>query len=180
MFGICFFLGKPLLCLIFVPLLFWEFIPYGICVVPQPVLFNTRIINVLPLILYRLSFCGLILLSLVGLMVCGCNQIIQKCGCRLIGGDEFLIAWLYLYWILPPVLIYSTIRVISIYLCLIVPLQSGFRRSGWLYLNWLPCDYLVQPTGTCCTWLSLPFLKLLMLHCPWSVIMGWFCSFLSL
>ena len=87
-----FFLGKPLLCLIFVPLLFWEFIPYGICVVPQPVLFNTRIINVLPLILYRLSFCGLILLSLMGLMVCGCNQIIQKCGCRLIGGDEFLIA----------------------------------------------------------------------------------------
>ena len=43
------------------------------------------------MILYCLDYCELLFLSLVGLMVCGCNQILHICVYRLIGGDEFMI-----------------------------------------------------------------------------------------
>ena len=149
--------GKTLLCLIFYPLFSWGFITYGICGVPLLVLCIKRLLHVVSMILGRLDYCGLLFLSLVGLMVCGCNQILHICVYRLIGGDEFMIIWAYLYWLLPYVVICTKIRGGSLYLWCIVPLWSGFWKSRQLSLHCLPCDYLGYPTGTWCQCLQFLF-----------------------
>ena len=122
-------LVKTLLCLIFYLLLSWVFMPYVIYSVPLLVLCNRRLLHVVPMIFGSLSYYEWLLLSLVGITVCGCNQIIQICGFRLIGGKEYLIFWSNLYWFLPAVIIFPTIEGGSLYLCLIVPLWSGFLMS---------------------------------------------------
>ena len=172
--------GEFLLCLIFfrswfgdvclmISIVFheWSYIPY------------IRIIHVAPIMICNLSYCELPFFYLVGLTVCGCNWIIQICACRLIGGDEFLIVWAYLDLFLPAVVICPITGVGSIYLHCIVPPQSGFWRSEGISMYFLPYDYFGKPTVTSCIWLSLPVLKMLILHCPRSGIMGWFHSFLS-
>ena len=40
---------------------------------------------------FSFSYYGLLLLSLVGIELCGCSQILQIYVCKLIVGDEFLI-----------------------------------------------------------------------------------------
>ena len=58
--------------------------------VPWMVQCNNQILHVVTMMLYILDYFGLLLLSLVGLAVCGCSQIIQIHACKLIGGDESL------------------------------------------------------------------------------------------
>ena len=152
-----FFWEKTLPCLRFVPLLFWECMPYVICSVPCMIRCNRGILHVLPTMLYSLAYCGLLLLSLVGLAVCG---------------------WFRL--IFPAVVICPTTVGGSIYLLCIFLLWNGFWMSVCLSLHCLPCDYLGEPPGTGCLWLSLPFKKLSMIHCPWSGILGWLHEYLSL
>ena len=119
--------GKTLLCLIVVPLLFWERTIYGICSVPWLVVLNIQFIHVVTMMLYLLEYFELRFLSLVGLTVYGCYQIIQICVCRLIGGDGFLTVWSDLDWLLPTVVIYTTTGGGIIYLRCTVPLWSGFE-----------------------------------------------------
>ena len=85
------FLEKKLPCLRFVPLLFLGFIPYGIFSVPWTVQCTIWILHVVPMVIYCLEYCELLLLYLAGLAVCVCIQIIQICAYRLIGGDKLLI-----------------------------------------------------------------------------------------
>ena len=169
--------GGNLLCLIFIPLLFLVLMPSGICIVSFLVHFTNRLLLLVPTILYRLTYCELLFLSLVGLTVCDCNRILQICGCMLIGGEAFLIVWENLYLILPDVVICPTIEDGIIYLCWIVLLCSGFWRSEWTYLHLLLYDYLGRLTDTWFLWLSLSFLKLLMPHYPLNGIFGWFHGF---
>ena len=83
--------GETLPCLRFVLLLFLGCMPYGIYSVPWMVTYTSRFLHVVPRMIYFLSYCKLLFLSLAGLMVCGFNQILQIYVCRLIGGDELLI-----------------------------------------------------------------------------------------
>ena len=52
---------------------------------------TSRVLHVVPIMSSLFYYCGLLLLSLVELAVCGCSQIIQIYVCKLIGGDEVLI-----------------------------------------------------------------------------------------
>ena len=83
--------GKNIMCLILSPLFFWVYMPYVIYSVPLMVLCTSRLLHVVPMMLYRLTYCELLFFYLVGITVCGCNQIIKICECGLIGGEEFLI-----------------------------------------------------------------------------------------
>ena len=65
--------GGTLLYIIFLPLLFWGCISYGIYSVPFLVLCTIRLLCVGPMTLYRLAYCELLLLPLVGITVFGCN-----------------------------------------------------------------------------------------------------------
>ena len=67
--------------------LFQVIIPYGICSVPFLVLCTSCIICVVPIMLYCLAYYESLFLSLLGIMVCICNQILHICECRLIGGE---------------------------------------------------------------------------------------------
>ena len=95
--------GETLLSMIFVPLLFLGCMLYVICSVPYLVLCTSRNLHVVPMMLYLLDYRELLFLYLVWLTVCSCNRIIQICGCRLIGGEELLIFWADLDWLLPHV-----------------------------------------------------------------------------
>ena len=64
---------------------------YVICSATCLVLVTIRVIHVLPIMLYLLEYYGLLLLSLVGLAVCGCSKILQIYVRKLIGGDELFI-----------------------------------------------------------------------------------------
>ena len=85
--------------------LFWGFMPYGIYIIPLLIPCNRRLIHEVPMTLYSFYYFERLFLSLVGLTVCGCNRIIQIFGCRLIGGEELLIVWENLDWLLPAVVI---------------------------------------------------------------------------
>ena len=137
-----FFLGETLLCLRFVPLLFLDYMPCGICSVPCLVRCTSQIIYVFPFMLYLLDYCELLLLSLVGPAVCSCRQIIQIYMCKLIGGDEFFITGVYFYELFLALAICPTIIGGSIYLRCIVLLLNDFWTSGCLSLHCFPCDYL--------------------------------------
>ena len=80
-------LGKTLLCLVLIPLLFLGCMPYGVCSVPLMILCTIHILHVVPMMIYGLDDCVLLSLFLVGQRGCSCNIIIQKCGCRLIGKE---------------------------------------------------------------------------------------------
>ena len=81
------FWRETLLCLILFLILFWGYTPYGICSVTLLFLCARILLHVVPVMLYCLAYRELLFLSLVGIMVCGFNQIIQICGCSLIGGE---------------------------------------------------------------------------------------------
>ena len=83
--------GGGLLCLIFVQLFWGGYRTYGIFGVPWLVLYTIQIHHVVPMMIYSLAYCGLQILFLVGLAVCGCSLNIQIYVCNMIGGDEFLI-----------------------------------------------------------------------------------------
>ena len=83
--------GKTLLCWILSPLLSWKCMPYGVYSVPFLVLCTIRLLHVVPMMLVNLDYCELLFSSLVRIMVCGCNQNIKICGCRIIVGKWFLI-----------------------------------------------------------------------------------------
>ena len=134
-----FFFGKTLLCLIFFLILFWGCIHYKFCSVTLLILCNIRLIHAVSMMLYCFDFCELLFLSLVGIMVCGCNQILQICGCRLFGGGEFLIFWGNLDWLLPAVVIFLIIECGIICLLFIVLLWSGFWSSEWISMHRLLC-----------------------------------------
>ena len=127
------------------------------------VLCSIWVIHVVPMMYYLLEYCGLLLLSLVGLAVCGCIQNIQRYLCKLIVGDYFLIDVLYSYLWLISVVICTTIGGGIFHLRCIVPLRSGSWMYGLLSLNCCPCDYLGETTSNWYPWLPFPFLMLLML-----------------
>ena len=144
--------GTILLCLMFISLFFFRCTPYGICSVPFMVLCTSRLLNVVPMMIYRLDNCVLLSLLLVRWRVCDYNRILQKYGCRLIGGEEFLVVLERFDWLLLAVVICITIEDRSIYLRCIVPLWSDFWRSVFISLHCFPCDYL---RGIIDTWCSL-------------------------
>ena len=117
--------------------------PHGICIIPWIIQCTRRILHVVPIMLYWLAFCGWLILYLVVLAVSSCSQILQICACKLIGGDEFLISLVDLYWLLPAVVICPAIVGVSFYLRCIVPLWNVFWTSGWISLHCFPC---------CCFW----------------------------
>ena len=84
--------GGTLLCQISVTLLFSGCIPYGICSAPWLVRCTSRFLHVVPMMFYLLAYRGLLLLSLAGLLVCGCSQIILIYVCKMIGRVELLIS----------------------------------------------------------------------------------------
>ena len=69
----------------------WECLTYGISIVPLLVLCTNRLLHVVIMMIYHFAYYELLFLFLVGIMVYGCNKIIQICGRRMIGGEECLI-----------------------------------------------------------------------------------------
>ena len=65
---------------------------YGICSVPWLVQCIRRVLHVVTMMICTLAYCELLLLYLVGVVVCGCNQNIHRYVCMPIGGDGLLIA----------------------------------------------------------------------------------------
>ena len=150
-------LGKNLLCMILSPLLFWGCMSYIICSVPLIVLYNSHLLHVVNMILYSLAYCEWLFLSLVGLTVCGCNNILQICGCRLIGGEEFFIFWGNVDLLLPTVVICPTIEGGNIYLRCIVLLWSVFEGlNGYLCIIFSVITR-GELNDNLCSWLSLSF-----------------------
>ena len=89
---------KTLLCQIFSLILSLGCMSYGICSVPFLVQCTSRILNLVPIMRGLLAYYELLIVSPVGLTVCGWNQILQIWGYRLIGGEAFLIFWVNLDW----------------------------------------------------------------------------------
>ena len=91
-FGVLHVLRGDLLCLRSILLLFCGCMPYSIFSSPCLVRCTSRVLHVVSMMSYLLGYCELLLLSLVGIAVCCCSQILQRYVCNLICGDEFLIA----------------------------------------------------------------------------------------
>ena len=70
---------------------FFGCMPCGIFIFPWMVRCTIRFIDVVTIMFYLLDYFGLLLLSVVGIAVCICNQILQMYVCNLICGDELLI-----------------------------------------------------------------------------------------
>ena len=138
------------LVLIFSLLLYWRYMPDGIYSVPLLVICTRRLIHLVPMMRGSLYYCKWIFLYQVGITVCGWNTIIQICGCRLIGGEEFLIVWENLDWLLPAVIVCYIVEVESLYLHCTVLLWSGFWRFELIAMHYLLCDYLGKLIDTWC------------------------------
>ena len=149
--------GRTLLCMILVYLLFCGCVTYGIFSVPWLAWCTRNLLHVVPMMIFHLVYSELLLLSLVGLAVCGCSQILQICACRMIGGDTFLIVWAYIDWWFRAIVICSTTGGGNIYLRFIVLLWSYFLNPGWFSLNCFPCYFLWEPAGTWLPWLPFSF-----------------------
>ena len=72
--------------------LFFVCITYGICGAPWMFLCTSWVIHVVPMVFCLLAYCGLLTLSLVGILVCSCSQILQIFMCKLIGGNQLLVS----------------------------------------------------------------------------------------
>ena len=131
---------------------FGQCMPYDIRSIPCLIWCTSRLLHVVPVMLYNLAYCGLLILSLVGLVLCGCSQILQTCECNIIGGNELSYALTDLDTLLSDVVIYPTIGGRSLYLRFIVALWNGFWTYGCLYVHCFTCDYLGKPIGTWCPW----------------------------
>ena len=64
---------------------------FVICSVPYLVRCTSRFLHIVPMMFYILDYCVLLIMSLVGLVVCSCSQILQIYVCKMIVGYEFLI-----------------------------------------------------------------------------------------
>ena len=165
-FGMLNFLGKAILCQILFPLLSWGCMPYGICGVPFLVQCTSHLLRVVPMMCGRLACYELLLVSQTGLTVCGLNQIIQICGYRLIGGEDFLIVLSTLGWFLLAVKVCSTVEDESILIFCTARIWSGVWRFVLIYIYCLIYDYLGGLTDTWCSWKSLSYLKIYMPYYP--------------
>ena len=128
-------LGKTLLCLILFLFLYWGCITHWIHSVSFLVLCTSRILHMVHMMMDCLAYWECIFLSLAGLTLYGSNKIIQICGGRMIGGEEFLIDGANLDWFFPAVVICPTIEGESLYLQWIFPLWSCFWRSVCLLVR---------------------------------------------
>ena len=115
----------------------------------------------------------------MGITVCGRNRILQICACRLIGGDEYLILWADLDWLLYALVICPTIGsgsfIYSAYSCYEVVFES-LDGSLWIFcpvITWGTNWYLMSMV-------IIAILKLLILHYPWNVILSLFRIFSSI
>ena len=129
-----------ILCLIVSPLLSWGCMNCDTCSVPLLVLCTRRIIQVVPMMRGHLVYYELLLLSQVGLMVCGWNKIIRICEYRMIFGEGLFIAWANLYWLLPAVRFCTTIEYESICLRCKFLLWNGywtFESLSVFFALWL-------------------------------------------
>ena len=115
-------LRENLLYLIFVPLLFLGCMSYIISSIPLLVLCTSILLHMVTMMLYGMADYVLLSLFLVGKRVCGCNLILQKCGCRLIGDEEFFILLENLDLLYLAIVICPTIEGGTLYLRCIVPL----------------------------------------------------------
>ena len=173
-------LGRTILCLRSVLLLFLGCMNYGICSAPWMVQCTSRVLHVVSTMPYLFAYCALLLLYLVGLLVCSFNQTIHIYVCKLMGGYEVLISGVSSYLFFLAVVICPTIGDGSLNLHYIVLLWSGSWISGFLSMHCCPCDYLGGWTGNWYPWFSWPFLQLSILCCLWYGTLGWFRGFLSL
>ena len=96
---------------------------------------------------FSFSYYGLLLLSLVGIELCGFSQILQIYVCKLIVGDEFLIDGVDSDLLLLAVVICTTIVGGLFYLRYIVLLWKCSWTSGLISLHCCPCDYLGPTWG---------------------------------
>ena len=78
-----------------------------------------------PMMIYLLAYCELLILSLVGIVVCGFNKNIYRYVCKMIGGNGVFIVGVDLELLLLAVEICPVIGGGSLYLHCIVPLCSG-------------------------------------------------------
>ena len=121
------------------------------CSVTLLVLCNSRLFHVSPTMSGHLVYYELLLLSQVGLRVWGRNQMIRRCGYKLISGEGFLIAWEGLDRLLPAVRVCTIIEDESLCLLCTVPLWS----SSWIFeslsMHCLLCGYLEELTYTWCS-----------------------------
>ena len=130
--------------------------------------------------LYLLTYCELLLLSLVGLAVGGCNITLRIYVCMLLCGYGVLIFGLYLVLLFLVVPFCPTIVGGSIHLHGIVPLLSGSLKYGFLSMHFWICDYLEEPTINWYPWLSWKLLMLLMLHFTLCGTLVWLHGILNL
>ena len=91
-FGVLNFLGKNSTVSDILSVLFFVCMPYGICSDPCVVLCISWVLHVVPTMPYLFDYLKILILSLVGLVVCGCNQSLRICVYNLIGGDEVFIS----------------------------------------------------------------------------------------
>ena len=159
-FGVLNYFGETLLYQIFLLLLSLGCMPYVICNVRLLVRFNSRFIQVVPMMRGHLIYYELLLVPQMGIMVCGWNLIIQICRYRLIGGEAFLIFLSYLGLLLPIIIEFTIVAYESLCLLCTVPLWSVFWRFVSLSLHCLIYDCLGGLPDTWCSLDSFSSLKL--------------------
>ena len=90
-FGQINYWGRTLPCLRSVPVFLWGCMLYGICSATWLVRFASRVLFVVPMMPYLFSYCELLLLYIVGLVVYSSNQNLHRYVCKLISGDDVFI-----------------------------------------------------------------------------------------
>ena len=141
---------------------------------------TSRIFYVLPMMCGCLACYELLLVSQVGITVCGWNKILRIYGYRRIGGEALLIVFSYLGWLLPVLIVFPIVAYESLFLRWTVPLWSGFWRLVSQSPHCLIYDFLGALPDIRCSWKSLSYLKLYMPNYPWNGNLGWFRVFLRL
>ena len=154
--------------------------PHVILSVPCLVRCTSRFSRVMPMILYILACCEILLLCLVRLEMWGYNQNIHIYVFKSIGRYGVSIYRVDLDLFLLAVPFYTTIGVGSLHLHYIVPLLSGPWKYGLISMNCWICDYLGGWTVNWYPWLSWIFLALLMLHFLWWGTPVWFHGFYTM
>ena len=150
-------LGITILCLRFVPILFLGCMPHVICSAPWLVQFTIRVLHVVPRILHPLAYCESLLFTMVGIVVCICNQTIHRYVCMPICGDGLFIVRVDLCLLLLAGAFYPTVGGGSLYIHCIIPQWSGSRQSVFISLHFWLNNNLRELTGIWYTWLSWPF-----------------------
>ena len=141
---------------------------------------TSRVIHEVPIMSYLLDYCGLLLFSLMGIAVCGCSWILRRYVCKMIGGNKLLVNRVYSYLLLIPAVTYPTFGSGSFHIHCIVLLWIRYWTYGLLSMHFCLVitwgKQLVIYIHGC----NFHFSMLLMLCCPWNIILGWLNEFLSL